>query len=181
MMPSLRVLSLVTLVSSLVAAAVAGATHTSGGCTTCASHKYWPMIDGITRRAEGGSVTYVGTERSDELLGHHGSDTLKGRGSSDVLWGDWDGAGQPASQRDRISGGPGDDFIYGSHGHNRITGGSGNDAISVHYGRGYVNCGPGNDIYHVARSRRKRYRFRNCEKVDYRPEKVRGGGLRPLP
>jgi hypothetical protein len=50
----------------------------------------------------------------------------------------------------------------------------------VHYGRGLVDCGPGRDIYHVARSRRKRYRFRNCEKVDYRPESVRGEPLKPL-
>jgi hypothetical protein len=32
----------------------------------------------------------------------------------------------------------------------------------------------------VARSRKKGYRFRNCEKVDYRSERQRGGGLKPL-
>ena len=79
-----------------------------------------------------------------------------------------------------IYGGDGTDFIYGSHGHNTIYAGAGNDVISVHYGRGVVDCGPGRDIYHVARSRRKKYRFRNCEKVDYRPESVRGGPLKPL-
>jgi hypothetical protein len=50
----------------------------------------------------------------------------------------------------------------------------------VHYGRGRVDCGAGRDIYHVARSRRKSYRFRNCEKVDHRPEQVRGGPMKPL-
>jgi Ca2+-binding RTX toxin-like protein len=99
-----------------------------------------------------------------------------------VLWGDWQGgADQPTNQRDRIYGGRGNDFIYGSHGRNVIFGGAGNDAISVHFGRGFVDCGPGRDIYHVARSRRKRYEFRNCEKVDYRSESQRGNGLRPLP
>ena len=62
-----------------------------------------------------------------------------------------------------------------------INAGAGNDAISVHYGRGIVDCGPGRDIYHVAKSRKRGYKFRNCEKVDYRSERQRGGhGLKPL-
>jgi len=36
------------------------------------------------------------------------------------------------------------------------------------------------DIHHVARSRRKGYRFRNCEKVELRPEIVRGGPMKSL-
>jgi hypothetical protein len=51
----------------------------------------------------------------------------------------------------------------------------------VHFGRGFVDCGPGRDIYHVPKSRKHGYRFRNCEKVDYRSEGQRGGGLKPLP
>ena len=58
----------------------------------------------------------------------------------------------------------------------------GNDIIwALDNSKDKVKCGPGRDIYHVARSRKKKYKFRNCEKVDYRPESVRGGGLRPLP
>jgi Ca2+-binding RTX toxin-like protein len=91
----------------------------------------------------------------------------------------------PAASANHLPGSPcggsGDDFIYGSHGRNTIYGGKGNDAISVHYGRGVVDCGPGRDIYHVARSIKKSYRFVHCEKVDYRSERQRGGGLRPLP
>ena len=159
------------------------ASHIPGQpCSDCASHEHWPTIRGVIKKTDNGrSARLVGTRRSDELLGHHGSDVLSGRGRSDVLWGDHDGTGQPASQTDLIYGGAGNDFIYGSHGRNVIQGGRGNDAISVHYGRGFVDCGPGRDIYHVARSRRKGYRFRNCEKVDYRSERRRGGGLRPLP
>ena len=165
----------------LCSAAAAGASHVpGGGCSDCADHKYWPTIDGVLKRAQGAGVTYTGTRRSDELLGHHGSDVLRGRDSSDVLWGDWDPSGQPSTQHDLIYGGAGTDFIFGSHGRNTIYAGSGNDVISVHYGRGLVDCGPGRDIYHVARSRRRGYRFRNCEKVDYRPEKVRGGPMKPL-
>ena len=146
-----------------------------------ADHQYWPKIDGKFKKAGSNSVTYAGGPKSDELLGHHGSDVLRGLEDSDVLWGDWDGNGQPTSQHDRMYGGGGTDFIYGSHGRNRIFGGAGNDAISVHYGRGIVDCGPGRDIYHVAKSIKHKYKFRNCEKVDYRSEKQRGGGLRPLP
>jgi Ca2+-binding RTX toxin-like protein len=150
-------------------------------CNDCADHGKWPTIHGKIAKAPTSGGALHGTRRSDQLMGHHGSDTLFGRGRSDVIWGDWDGVGQPASQRDRIYGGRGNDFIYGSHGRNVVFGGPGNDAISVHYGRGFVDCGPGRDIYHVAKSRKKGYKFRNCEKVDYRSEAQRGGGLKPLP
>jgi Ca2+-binding RTX toxin-like protein len=161
-------------------ASTASASHLPSSCTNCASHKHWPTPDGLILMKRGQTdANYKGTWRSDQLTGHQGSDTLRGMGGSDILWGNWDPV-QRTDQYDVIYGGTGNDFIYGSHGHNRIFGGPGNDAISVHYGRGVVDCGPGRDIYHVAKSRRKGYTFRNCEKVDYRPERVRGGGLRPL-
>ena len=178
-----RALGALVLLALLSFLPAASASHIPGQpCSDCASHEHWPTIRGVVKKAnDGRSSRFVGTRRSDELLGHHGSDTLSGRGRSDILWGDHDGTGQPSSQNDLIYGGAGNDFIYGSHGRNVIYGGTGNDAISVHYGRGVVDCGPGRDIYHVARSRKKGYRFKNCEKVDYRSERQRGGGLRPLP
>ena len=142
-------------------------------------HRYWPRIDGVHKQAHTRSATFEGTDRSDELLGGHGSDRLRGHAGSDVLWGDHKPGGQPTSQRDRLYGGAGTDFIYGSHGRNRIYGGRGNDVISAHYGRGTIDCGPGRDIYHVPRSLKRRYRVRNCEKVDRRPESRRGP-LKPL-
>jgi Ca2+-binding RTX toxin-like protein len=166
----------------LCLAPIAVANHIPGQpCNDCADHGKWPTIRGTVAKAPTSGGSLEGTEKSDQLMGHHGSDKLYGRGRSDVLWGDWDGKNQPTSQRDRIYGGGGEDFIYGSHGRNVIYGGPGNDAISVHYGRGYVDCGPGRDIYHVAKSRKRGYKFRNCEKVDYRSERQRGGGLKPLP
>jgi hypothetical protein len=147
-----------------------------------ADHQHWPKVDGRFRQEHHGrSVTFYGTDRNDELLGHHGSDVLRGRGGSDILWGDYAAGGQPTGQRDRIYGGGGTDFIYASHGRNVIYGGAGNDAISAHYGRGIIDCGPGNDIYHVPKSLKRAYKVRNCEKVDRRPESKRGGGLKPLP
>lgn len=177
-------IALLALAGVLSAGAAAYGDHIVGiPCPTCADHDQWPRIDleNVQRSDKVGSTFLTGSHENDELMGHHTSDTLRGEGGSDVIWGDYDPNNQPASQVDKIWGGDGNDFIYGSHGRNVIRAGAGNDAISVHYGRGYVNCGPGRDIYHVARSRRKGYRFKNCEKVDYRPEKVRGGGLKPLP
>lgn len=167
-------------VAAALLACLGGAAVASGKSSGKTSHKYWPKIDGRLKKAGDGNVRYTGTSRSDELLGHHGSDTLRGGDGSDVLWGDWDPSGQPTTQKDVIYGGNGTDFIYGSHGYNTIYAGNGNDVISVHYGRGRVDCGPGRDIYHVARSRKRQYTFIHCEKVDYRPESVRGGPLKPL-
>ena len=66
-------------------------------------------------------MRYTGTRRSDELLGHHGSDTVRGGDSSDILWGDWNPKNQPEMQKDTIFGGNGTDFIYGSHGRNTVS------------------------------------------------------------
>ncbi|HEX8207632.1 MAG TPA: hypothetical protein VF587_16330 [Solirubrobacteraceae bacterium] len=180
-----RVLALLAAIAGFATAvpAAAQADHIPGiPCRSCADHDMWPRVDieNVKRADKEGTTNLDGSGENDELMGHHTSDTLRGFAGSDILWGDYDPNGQPASQVDRIFGGAGTDFIYGSHGKNIIKAGAGNDAISVHYGRGRVDCGPGRDIYHVARSRKRKYRFRNCEKVDYRPESVRGGGLRPL-
>jgi Ca2+-binding RTX toxin-like protein len=174
--------ALLIVLAGLLLAGVIAAPATLACTGNCADHAEWPNIDGKLKKANNGrDARFTGGRRNDELLGHHGSDVLSGHGGSDVLWGDHDPNGQPESQNDLIYGGGGNDFIYGSHGRNVIHAGAGNDAISVHFGRGIVDCGPGRDIYHVAKSRKHAYRFRNCEKVDYRSEKQRGGGLRPLP
>jgi len=172
---------LVAAMLVLVAASFAPADHIPGrSCGGCASHAHWPTIDGVIKKVEGGGAKLYGTERSDELLGRHGSDTLTGRGQADVLWGDHDPKGQPASQHDRIDGGWGDDFLYASHGRNTLLGGKGNDAISAHFGHGTIDCGPGRDLYHVPKSRKGKWKVKNCEKVDRRSERQRGGGLKPL-
>jgi Ca2+-binding RTX toxin-like protein len=158
-----------TAVAAVVVACLVAAAGASGQSGAKTSHRYWPTIDGVLRKAHEGDATYTGTRRSDELLGHHGSDDIRGGDGSDVLWGDWDAVDQPTRQKDVIYGGNGTDFIYGSHGTNDIRAGNGNDVISVHYGRGRVDCGSGRDIYHVARSRRSKYRFLHCERSTTAP------------
>jgi Ca2+-binding RTX toxin-like protein len=153
----MRKILLAAVLAALSLTTVASASHIPGmPCKDCASHAHWPTIDGLLLKAPSNqAVRYVGTGRSDQLLGHFKSDRLYGKDGSDVLWGSWQGVGQPLDQRDYISGGGGSDFIYAGHGHNTVYGGAGNDAISIHYGRGFLDCGPGRDIYHVARTPRR--------------------------
>ena len=150
---------------------------------TKADHTYWPTINGIFAiQRTNDPATFVGSPLHDELLGHHGNDTIIGSAQADVLWADWDPNQfnyQGTHQIDHVYGGYGDDFIYGSHGYNVLYGGPGNDAIRAHYGRGIIDCGPGRDIYHVAYSRRKNWKIRNCERVSYLTES-QGGVLKSL-
>ena len=104
-----------------------------------------------------------GTWLNDELLGSHGNDTISGGAGSDILWGDQLPTGNNAWQHDRIVGGPGDDWIYSSHGHNTIDGGPGNDHIWGHFGHGVIDCGTGWDVVHV--KHHPTYRLVNCERV----------------
>lgn len=133
------------------------------------SHEGWPKIDGILKmHKQDESAAIRGTERSDELLGGHGNDTLYGREAADVLWGDYKPGGQPASQFDHIYGADGDDFIYASHGRNTIDGGPGKDTIRAHFGRGAIDCGPGQDTLFVSHKARKAYKIKNCETISYK-------------
>jgi Ca2+-binding RTX toxin-like protein len=114
-----------------------------------------------------------GTDRSDELLGGHGHDTIRGRGSADVIWGDYKPCCQPARQRDVLDGGSGNDHIYASHGWNRVIAGPGRDLIHGHFGRGKIDCGAGRDKVYLSHRSRPGYRLRHCEAIDYRPERLR--------
>jgi Ca2+-binding RTX toxin-like protein len=131
----------------------------------CTSHVGWPDIDGLLtiQRAPYKDSLFIGTALNDELLGHGGDDTLYGLGGDDVLWGDYDPEGNGPLQHDHMYGGPGNDWIYASHGNNTIRGGPGNDHIRAHFGRGTVNCGRGRDLIHFARSRRHLWKIVGCE------------------
>ena len=74
-----------------------------GGDTGKVSHKGWPKITGILWKVlDSRDHERTGTEDNDELLGHHGDDTMYGLEGKDVLWGDWE-IGR-ASCRERVFG-----------------------------------------------------------------------------
>src|SRR3954452_18162388 len=104
----------------------------------------------------------------NELLGGHGSDTIHAGPWGDVLWGDYKPSGQPTSQRDRLYGGNGRDFIYASHGWNLIHAGGGDDWIKAHFGRGTIDCGGGVDTLYISRRAQRRFKVRGCERISHR-------------
>jgi Ca2+-binding RTX toxin-like protein len=127
-------------------------------------HTGWPAISGVLGKVlDGTGRTMTGGSANDELLGHHGSDTISGGAGKDVVWGDWDPQGNTTSQRDVLRGGPGDDFIYPSHGTTRVDAGPGRDSIWAFYGKGTIDCGPGDDTARVREN--GAFRTRNCERI----------------
>lgn len=122
-----------------------------------------------------GTGLCVGDRRvHNKLLGGHGNDRIFAGPKGDVLWASFKPDG-PKRQRDRLIGGPGRDFIYGGPGRNIIKGGRGDDFIKSRYGRGRINCGPGKDVVYTSRRFRKRYTFRNCERITTGPSPGQGG------
>jgi Ca2+-binding RTX toxin-like protein len=140
--------------------------QTEGGTGTGkVSHAGWPKITGILWmvRESAGTHKFVGTEDNDEMLGHHGDETLDGGAGRDVLWGDWDPKVNPSNQTDILRGGDNNDFIYPSHGKNNMYGGKGNDRIIAYYGHGLIDCGPGPRDFAQTRWMMNNYKVRNCE------------------
>jgi hemolysin type calcium-binding protein len=137
-----------------------------GGNTGNVSHKGWPAITGILWKVlDSGDHERTGTEDNDELLGHHGDDTVVGLEGKDVLWGDWELKGNGSNQSDTLRGGDGNDFLYPSHGKNNMYGGAGNDRIIAYYGHGLIDCGPGTGDYAQTRWQSSAYKVRNCEHI----------------
>jgi hypothetical protein len=141
-----------------------GRTTPGGGSSV--SHKGWPPITGILWKVlDNGDHERTGTEDNDELLGHHGDDTVVGLAGKDVLWGDWELRGNGSNQSDVLRGGDGNDFLYPSHGKNLMYGGAGNDRVIAYYGHGLIDCGPGANDYAQTRWQSSAYKVRNCERV----------------
>jgi Ca2+-binding RTX toxin-like protein len=127
------------------------------------THRHWPAFTGIRWQviANSDRGEYVSATRwADELLGRNGSDTIRGGGSSDVIWGDSNPYFNGTGQHDVLDGGAGNDWIYASHGSNMITGGPGNDHILAAFGHGTIDCGSGYDTVAAKRT----YKVRNCER-----------------
>ena len=99
---------------------------------------------GVTYLAPDAGGARAGTARDDVLLGGVGSDTLRGLGGNDVLWG-LRTAGLTSSLPDVIEGGPGDDTVYGGPGPQRIRGGAGDDFLESGIGDGTIDGNSGDD------------------------------------
>ena len=146
------------------------------------SHEGWPAVTGIFYKVDHPTAGYsqAGGPLNDELLGHHGTDRLDGRGGHDILWGDWDPRNNNGRQRDVLTGGPGNDWLYPSHGRTVVEGGSGNDRVWAFYGRGSIDCGPGRDTIRIRMN--DAFRHRNCEVIRHfcaHGSNGRGGCLKP--
>src|SRR4051794_28415568 len=130
-------------------------------------HTGWPRITGVLAKVlDSSGRELVGGPDNDELLGHHGSDTLVGGAGKDVLWGDWDPSNNNTRQRDVLRGGPGDDFVYPSHGRTTVDAGAGNDHVWAFFGKGTINCGAGSGD--VARIRENgAFKTKNCERIQH--------------
>jgi hypothetical protein len=138
--------------------------HSDGLNRRSRATRFWPALSGILWQAlDDADRTKLGGPLSDELLGHHGSDTLLGSSGNDIIWGDWDPVGNSTHQHDILSGGPGNDWLYPSHGRSTIRGGPGNDYIWAYYGSGTIDCGPGIDTARIRTN--GAFRTKNCEHI----------------
>jgi hypothetical protein len=131
--------------------------------------RFWPKLSGILWQVVDESRdpqqqrTKLGGPLNDELLGHHGSDTLLGAGGHDIIWGDWDPVANNSRQRDVLSGGAGNDWLYPSHGRSIVRGGPGADYVWAYYGKGTIDCGPGLDMARIRTN--GAFTTRNCEQI----------------
>ena len=143
----------------VVVVALAGG---AGAAVADVSHAGWPTITGEHLSADGGDKL-DGTPLNDELLGGDGNDHIVGHRGADVIWGDKNPTGNNGWQHDVMSGGPGNDWIYPSHGTNVVRAGSGADHIKAYYGHGSIDCGPGHDTAQVRTN--NAYTLHNCEHI----------------
>jgi hypothetical protein len=135
--------------------------RTSGGGGKV-SHSGWPAVTGALEIADNAGRSTGGSPLNDELLGGDGSDHLSGGAGNDILWGDQHPVGNNVKQHDTELGGPGNDWIYTSHGTNNVDAGPGRDLVFAYYGHGTIDCGGGSDTL-LVRSSVHRYSVRSCE------------------
>ena len=140
--------------------------HHDGLNSRSPATRSWPAVSGILWQVVDDSRAprrKAGGPRNDELLGHHGSDRLSGRGGHDIIWGDWDPKNNNSVQRDVLDGGPGNDWLYPSHGRSIVRGGSGTDYVWAYYGKGTIDCGPGVDTARIRTN--GAFKTKRCERI----------------
>jgi hypothetical protein len=135
-----------------------------------ANHKEWPKIDGklVIHKHDEETPLRGLRNKHNELLGGHGNDTITAGDAGDVMWGDYKPSGQPATQRDVITGGPGKDHIYASHGTNTIVTNGGADRVHAHFGRGSITCTTKQPLVFVSHRSKARYKLHGCTRITFR-------------
>ena len=157
--------------TALLALAAAGlCTAGTAGAAKKASHREWPKIDGklVIHKHDEETPLRGLHNRHNELLGGHGDDTIVAGTVGDVMWGDYKPSGQPATQRDVITGGPGKDHIYASHGTNTIVTNGGADWIHAHFGRGSITCTTKQPLVFLSHRSEPRYKLHGCTRITFR-------------
>ena len=135
-----------------------------------ANHKEWPKIDGklVIHKHDEETPLRGLRNKHNELLGGHGNDTITAGDAGDVMWGDYKPSGQPATQRDVITGGPGKDHIYASHGTNTIVTNGGADRVHAHFGRGSITCTTKQPLIFLSHRSKPRYKLHGCTRITFR-------------
>ena len=113
---------------------------------------------GITWMGPAGGASEAGTERDDTLLGAHGSDVISGGPGDDVIWGDRLHTDGGVRATDRLAGGAGDDVLYGGRGRNTMDGGAGDDFLQGGERSNVLVGGPGDDEIRLRGRRSNRVR-----------------------
>jgi hypothetical protein len=110
----------------------------------------------------------------NELLGGHGNDTIHAGPAGDVIWGDYKPCCQPTAQVDHLYGGPGNDFLYASHGRNYIDTGGGQDVVHAHFGSGgEIHCDSPDVLVYLSHRSRRLYHLFGCKRISYATERSR--------
>lgn len=134
--------------------------------SACFPRWWWSAASAARSRRRAAPIVPASVGHN-ELLGGNGSDTIHAGPRGDVIWGDYKPSGQPASQVDHLYGGPGNDFIYASHGTSYIYTGGGRDVVHAHFGRGEIRCQSPSVIVHVSHRSRRGYRMFGCRHVRF--------------
>jgi len=103
----------------------------------------------------------------NELLGGGGNDVIHAGPAGDVIWGDYKPNDNSTHQIDHLYGGPGNDFIYASHGLNFIDTGGGYDVVHAHFGHGDIHCNSASVTVYLSRADRHRWKLFGCKHISY--------------
>jgi Ca2+-binding RTX toxin-like protein len=106
------------------------------------------------RGATDGADLLNGTTGPDQICGLLGNDTINGLAGNDTLFGDGCGKRSKAQAtgvlkdgNDKVSGGDGDEILFGAGGNDSLNGGKGNDWLFGGRGNDKLTGGPGTNRY----------------------------------